>query len=418
MGVPPFTNGGVTGVAIADIGASKTVCMIARGRADGGLEILGMGRRASAGVVSGALAYAAPARSVLMHALREAEMSAGLRAHRMYVAAPGLKPRSHERVGRVTLRGKVRDRDMAAAVRAALNGLRTPKRPWLHGVVQNWRVDGGEGVGDPRGASGSVLDVSLLVVSGVGEARRMVSACVERSGLEIKAVVETGYAAALGVLSAEERYVGATVLDFGASGVRAAVFLDGVLAQVAAVPFGGLRATADLAHGLGVGLGQAEVIKLRHGAVDDQALDDPSVLPGGFQLTPSYQPARLNDVAMILRARVQESVELVHRQLRSCPRVADALRHVVVTGGGARMPGLKYVAAEVFDARVREGAPLGLSGSDVRYADPELATAFGLARYGLMKPEDALTSLADPSLAPQGEGGPLARAAQWVRGAF
>jgi cell division protein FtsA len=55
---------------------------------------------------------------------------------------------------------------------------------------------------------------------------------------------------------------------------------------------------------------------------------------------------------------------------------------VVLTGGGALLPGTVELAQEVFDTAARVGQPGNLGGIGSQYQSPEYATAVGLVLYG------------------------------------
>ena len=55
---------------------------------------------------------------------------------------------------------------------------------------------------------------------------------------------------------------------------------------------------------------------------------------------------------------------------------------VVLTGGGAALPGMVELAADVFGSGVRTGAPVDrVTGLDDAVASPRFATVVGLAQY-------------------------------------
>jgi cell division protein FtsA len=56
---------------------------------------------------------------------------------------------------------------------------------------------------------------------------------------------------------------------------------------------------------------------------------------------------------------------------------------VVLTGGGALLPGIDVLAEQVFGMPVRIGRPDRLAGPDEVTRDPSYATAVGLVRCGI-----------------------------------
>ena len=75
-----------------------------------------------------------------------------------------------------------------------------------------------------------------------------------------------------------------------------------------------------------------------------------------------------------LRMAKQKIVENVPRDL--------VLGEIVLTGGGAQLPGIERIAEEVFGLPVRIGAPNTLGGLTDALAAPQYATAIGLVLFG------------------------------------
>jgi cell division protein FtsA len=76
----------------------------------------------------------------------------------------------------------------------------------------------------------------------------------------------------------------------------------------------------------------------------------------------------------MLRMAKQKIVENVPRDL--------VLGEVVLTGGGALLPGLEPVAEDVFGLPVRIGMPNTVGGLTDAMAQPQYATAIGLVLFG------------------------------------
>ena len=73
----------------------------------------------------------------------------------------------------------------------------------------------------------------------------------------------------------------------------------------------------------------------------------------------------------------------MHRSVIGAGFTGQLSGGVVVTGGGAEMPGVVELAADVFGAGVRIGAPgTSLLGLSEAAEGPRFATVVGLALYG------------------------------------
>jgi cell division protein FtsA len=96
-------------------------------------------------------------------------------------------------------------------------------------------------------------------------------------------------------------------------------------------------------------------------------------------------------MAEILQPRAEEIFTLIHEEVRRAGFEQLLNAGIVLTGGGALLPGMLEVAEQVFDLPVRLGQPGGVSGLTEPASGPQFATAVGLALYS------AHNAVKDPS---------------------
>src|SRR3984957_19389502 len=89
--------------------------------------------------------------------------------------------------------------------------------------------------------------------------------------LEVEAIVFTGLASSLALLTNEQKEMGALVIDIGGGTTNYAVYADGIIQHTGVLAVGGDHVSNDLAYGLKVPLGRAELLKVEHGSA---MLDD------------------------------------------------------------------------------------------------------------------------------------------------
>ena len=214
-------------------------------------------------------------------------------------------------------------------------------------------MDGQEGVNDPVGMSGGRLEVDTHIVTGSTSFITNVLKCVERAGLEAQEVVFEPLASSAATLRDEEKQVGVVLLDIGGGTTDIAVYSLGSAIYTATIPVGGNILTSDISLGLKTTLGEAEEIKKRFGARRERAsrlcvrtLDGRSTRD---HTTEALRQIVVPRVLETLRMARQKIVENVPRDL--------VLGEVVLTGGGALLPGIEPIAEEVFGLPVRVGTP-------------------------------------------------------------
>src|SRR6185312_16084467 len=84
----------------------------------------------------------------------------------------------------------------------------------------------------------------------------------QEAGVSVAAVVFSGLASSLSVLTDTERELGVILVDIGAGVTNICIYVDGALSYSSVIPIGARHITNDLAIGLKISLESAEKIKL------------------------------------------------------------------------------------------------------------------------------------------------------------
>ncbi|KAA5805532.1 cell division protein FtsA [Alkalicaulis satelles] len=386
--------------AALDLGASKTVCFIARTEPTlAGLRprVIGVGHVPTRGVRAGAVVDMEAAASAIRAAVDNAERMAGQTVSALHVAAACGAPSSTRIAVDMELdQREVRERDLRRIIHEAASAFDEPGRAIVHALALSWRVDGHRGVKDPRAMVGEVLGVDLHLVSCAADPLHNLAACVERAGYSVAGVTATPYASGLAALTADELELGVMVIDMGAQLTTLSIFAEGVLQHVDALPVGGAHVTSDIARGLSTPLAAAERIKALSGSAldspeDDQVMIEAPPLAGGASHTMTQHPrAMLN---AIIRPRLEEIFELARDRVKTAGAAGAAGRGLVLTGGASQTPGITQLAGRVMSKQVRIGRPETLNGLGDAVSGPAFSAGAGLILRAVNGPPEALAGL-------------------------
>ncbi|MBU1983347.1 rod shape-determining protein, partial [bacterium] len=160
-----------------------------------------------------------------------------------------------------------------------------------------------------------------------------------------------------------------------------AMFHNGFIRHTAIVACGGDYITRDIAVGLRTPMESAEQIKIQHGAAHLRAIGQNEFLeiPGVGGREPREMSRSM--LVSIIAPRVEEILNMARDEL-SRSRTLDYLgAGLVLTGGGASMPGMSEIAEEIFTLPVRIGSPRDSLTEDSPTLGPKFSTAVGLVRY-------------------------------------
>lgn len=390
----PKTKGSV--LAALDIGSSKISCFIGRiADEQGGIEVLGVGHQPSEGVKNGAITDLAAAEAVIRRSVHAAENMAadimkGYPLREVVVNLPGVHAKSLLHKAEVGISGHpVTDNDIRRALVKAQDEAfqQAPEDAafeLIHTIPVSYRIDGHEGISEPRGMVGHNLSVDIHMTTGDLLALRNVASCIERSHLDINAFCTSSYAAGLAALVDDEMELGCTLIDIGGGVTSFAVFQGRNLLYADAVPIGGKHVTGDIAKGLTTALNDAERIKVLYGnamagGLDESEMIDVPKLGEDAFAQPNHVPRSL--LVGIIQPRLEEIFELVRSRLQDAGLGTAVGRRVVLTGGAALMPGMKELANYVLDKQVRVGRPIRLTGLPDAVSGPAFATTAGLLTY-------------------------------------
>jgi cell division protein FtsA len=370
-------------ITVLDAGSGKTRVFVAELH-EGALRYRGHGIVDSAGMRKGLISELQPASKAFSNAAAEAEKMAEEVISQCVVGIGGPHMRGVNSQGGITLGNRLREitrEDVRAAVDRARSVSLPVDREVVHLLPQQFILDEQPGIHDPVGMIGSRLEVNLHISTCSASAAQSIVTCANKAGLEVTDTVFEAIAAAEATVSADERELGACLIDIGAGSTELVVFFEGAVAHTASIPIGGDHFTNDLAVGLHVPVPEAELLKIEFGNCIVTSVPSSSEL----ELAASdAQPARLikqRHLSEILEPRARELFQLLRENLRQ-GGVLEALgAGCILTGGGARLLGLAEIAESLLRVPARIGYPVPLSRMPEHLIQPEFSTAIGMLLY-------------------------------------
>ena len=369
---------------VVDIGTTKIACLIGRVESDGTLRVLGFGWQKGRGLNSGDITDLDAAEKAIRACVGQAEDMADVRLRSVTVNLTCGQPESRlfnvqwPVGGRAVTENDIRGVLNEGRARAEIDG-----REPIHVLPFNFAVDATDHVIDPRGLFCSTLNARLHVIDSAATALRTLEACISRCDLEIEDLVSAPLASGLSSLVAEERELGATIIDMGGGTTTMAVYADKQMMHTAQLPIGGLHVTKDLAIGLSTTLVHAERLKTLFGNVESSPDDDREMLPVPLMGEEDHQLAKVprSMVVNIIRPRIEETFEYIKDRLDSSGMGRAAGNRVVLTGGACQLPGVREMAARMLSRQVRLGRPATLRGLPELASGPAFSTAAGLLSW-------------------------------------
>ncbi len=387
-------------VVAVDIGTSKIVTLIAK--VDEAVNVLGVSEVPSAGVRKGQIVDIEEAVSSINGSLEAAERMAGYSASHIIASIGGSHIESQNSRGVVAVaqpEGEVKETDLSRVIDAAKAVSLPSTREIIHVLPRSYIVDGQEGIKDPIGMTGVRLEVDTHIISANSTSVRNLEKAFSEVGVDVDAIVSSGYASSLAVLSDTEKELGVVLVDIGAGTTDICVYVEGSVAYSSVLPIGARHITNDLAIGLRISLESAEKIKLHLSnpvkkqikIPDEEAVgEEPKFKEKSdeIDLSSLHLPEELNKVSQktlidgIIRPRLNEIFTMVGLEVKKSGYAGQTPSGMVVTGGGARTIGVSDAAKRMLAMPVRIGFPSNIKGIIDEIQDTSFSTVIGLAVYG------------------------------------
>ncbi len=367
-----------------DIGSSKVAALIA-GQTEGGeLIALGTGVREARGIKQGCVTDIAMVDRCLREALEQAESIAGVEVRDVWVGFGGATLRSRVLSHEEELDGGPVDEDEVTELLArARDAAVDERKAVLHAQTALFTLDGANGVRNPVGLFADRIAVHIHMVEGDrGPISNLISA-VRAAHVDIKEVVASSMAAGMGVLTTEQRELGAAVVDIGGALTNIALFGGGMLVGLATLPLGGDAITDDIASEFSTRRSHAERIKCFHGSAISSPRDhqDQIELAGeGDAAAQRITRAQLNAV---IRKRLDHMIPQIGQALKAMGYADPVARQVVLVGGGAELKGMADYVQSVLGGAARIGRPLGIASLPDPHSGAAFAVLGGLVRHAV-----------------------------------
>jgi cell division protein FtsA len=376
-----------------DIGTTKVCAVVAGTDEHGSVNILGVGRSVSDGMMRGVVTHIDRTIRSIRTAVDEARSQSGVDIKSVIVGIAGDHIQSFQSRGVIAISGpdsEVTQADIDRLIEDTKRVALPSDRKIIHVIPQEFIIDGQDGVYDPLGMSGVRMEANVHIITGLVSAAQNIYKCVQRADLEVADMVLEPLASSYAVLDDEEKEVGVALLDVGGGTTDLAVFEERTIRHTAVIGIAGKKVTDDIRKGLGILNEQAEKLKKDHGFayVPAVADGDPIILPGVGGRQPIEIDKRL--LASIIQPRMEEIFEIAALEIKRSGYSKHLSAGVVLTGGGALIKGTAELAHEVLGMPVKIGIPTGFAGGLVREIEnPVYATAVGLVYHGLKYQERA-----------------------------
>lgn len=345
--------------------------------ADAKPSIIGVATEPNGGMRKGTVVNLVATAQAIDKALESAERMSGHQINDVTISVNGSHVVGMSSKGVIAVGHEISDEDLDRVEDAATVLQLPANREILEVTPRSYQLDGQENIKDPVGMTGVRLEVDAHVITALGPHLKNLAKACEMTETHVNGRVLSGLAAARAVLTDQQIENGVVLVDIGGSTTNVVVFEEGDLQHVAVLPVGSVNITNDLAIGLKTDLDVAEKVKVDHAVAVPGAHKNASK-KAVVKVDKASHEFAIEEIDEIVDARLEEIFELVQHELKTIGRASQLPGGVVLTGGGALMPGLADFAKQALQLSARVARPEGYGGVADQIDSPAFAAATGL----------------------------------------
>ncbi|HLR92229.1 MAG TPA: cell division protein FtsA [Atopostipes sp.] len=360
--------------ASLDIGTTS-IKVIAAEVLNGQINVIGVGNERSNGLSRGMIVDIDQTAQSIQRAVEQAEDKADIKINELIVGIPANDLHINSCYGSISINQnhqEIADEDVQNVVEKAIEGSLNQEREVLNVTLEEFVVDGFDGIKDPRGMIGNRIEFRGTITSIPRSILHNIRKAVQKADYGIKNIILQPHAMAQIALSEDERNFGAILIDMGGGQTSLAVIHEGQVKHTQVISEGGEYVTKDISIVLNTSIKNAEKLKRDVGHAYYKEANP--------ERTVSVEVVGQNDLATFKEAYIAEVIEArieqIFEQLKfSIDDVGaeDMPAGIVISGGTASLPGIDRLAEDVFNVPVRIYIPDFMG---VRY--PAFTNAIGL----------------------------------------
>ncbi len=250
-------------------------------------------------------------------------------------------------------------------------------------IPTKYKLDDGRTVINPISMMTSKLIGDMLVVKIDSQAREELLSLFNGYGFSSVFMAHPGILSGEGVLNESEKDRGILCIDMGYSTTKIIAYVNDVPVGFHFVPLGVKNIVKDVAKVFKVSYTEAERLIFYHSNLDYENIDEQEMVETTDFDNKTKKEIKKQSLSLAAFARAREILSISRRsiaKLLNIPTFSPV--GIVITGGGAAIPGISQVGASVFNMTCRIGTYASsnnviVSGAEDIISSPLYTTLFG-----------------------------------------
>ena len=369
-------------VLAIDIGSTKICAIIAQINDDNSISITGTGTTKAQGLRKGSITNIELAARSIKVAVEDAKRVAGVNVKKAIVSISGAYTKSLNSNGIVNIQSKeISFKEIERVMHTSLYNANIPNEyEVLHALPFNFKVDDQDFIEDPLGMNASRLEVETHIITTQKSNLNNLKKAVNAAGVEVENVVLTSYASSIATLNADEKELGAVIIDMGGNTCNISIYSGNSLKYNDFLGVGSNHVTSDLSMALHTPLNVADNVKLNYGSLLTPSNDLIELPIIGDENT--THEVSLEVVHNVIFARVEETLMILAQFIEKSGLKDQIGAGIILTGGFSKMEGIRELAVATFGSMpVRLARPVEMDGLFDNLRGAEYSSSIGLVMY-------------------------------------
>lgn len=365
-----------------DAGSSRTRCVVGLLEGDH-IRCLSYGLAPADGWTKGRITDPEKVAQSIRAAVEDAERGAGVSVESVTVGIGGasIKGAQGRDVYGFGRPREVEPGDLAYAFEMACDVSLESGRMVLHALPQDFTLDGRPGFRKPVRSVCTRLEANVHLITAATQEHEAIVSAAHLAHLAVDETVFEPMAAAYACVLPEDRTRGIAVIDLGFDSTGVVIYDAEKLVLAANVPVTSDHLTRDIAHIFNIPYDDAECLKQQYGCAMLGLTSESSLIEVPSPEGRGPREARRAVLIEILEARADQLFGYVRAEILRAGMDRNLLEGVVLTGGGALLPGMWDMAERKLDCPACHGMAKGFGNWPEELNSPVWATAAGLAMY-------------------------------------
>ena len=278
--------------------------------------------------------------------------------------------------------------DVKKLISKALAEFKVKDQEVIHYFPLEFIIDGNQNVDGPIGMYARELSCQLHIVSADSLMLMNLTKCLAKCHVEVSDIFLSIYSSGISCLTKDEKELGSVIVDIGSNTSSFGIFLDEKLIYTGFVPIGSRDITRDIAKEFSISIAAADKLKILYGNANPKLVKNSTIRLDEFDPDNNYNSGlsiTAVDLAKIIETKTQEIFVKIKEE---CDRISmDHLlaKRMIITGGGASLPGLTSMAANLFQKQVRAARPKIIPGFVENYNPYMYSTVIGMVKAKSLK---------------------------------